>query len=882
MAPEQDTPKELTYEQARAIALRLDQEYGWPIDPIIDWLKEQWNKIQEWISSEGSWIVNTIRGALDWLRDRVWEIVSWVWNWIWDAINWLWSQVWWWISWLKDRVWDSVDRVWDWIVDQVTRVWNWVWESVNWLWGQVWWWINWVKDRVWERVGEVWSWIQGAINTLWGWIRPYFDWLWGPISNTWNWLTQTLWSKVKQLDWWLYSHLPEILKQIHAQAQLTLGIPPEIERTVGDPITDALEGLVKQVPLFLQNFWNYVLDNLGRLWAKILPFAQKYIIDPLTLALGWVQDKALEIAQAVIDGVIGICRRFAPVAPAGSVDIAKQLMTLGAAAAGGLAAMTIAGELVHPMKSIGMGHISAMIYDVTNYKAISGIFMGVLLGAAIKTPLGYYANELLRPWLLRDRDLMELWSRGAFEKPERLNNPDLYPGLAALPGGGGAATKSAMMGYYGYPGGYVGLFDELANTRIGYFALAAVAREGVFDEDWFWESLSRAGYSETVKTRLIDMYRRQGTGELRTLSVSPVMRRYREGFTDYNQFVQEMRMLGYPDKAIDSYRMVADLEYQTDYYTDLLAVYKDAHYKQLITTGEYRSMLRELGIRPERAEAYIDRAEIRLTPKPKPPPKPEVMPLYRRDIGAVRYREALTAFRGRVIDSGELYRRLTELEVPYDVAEATLRIEEAKLGLIEPLKEIPEKPLYETEEGKVRVRTLVEAFRKDNIDQGELFSGLLELEMEYSLVDALVHYELERKAPPPVKPPPEVPQYKTEAGRFRFQAAQLLYYPAKLITRGELIDSLERLETGSDLADAIADYLDVKWLLKPPPPVEPPEPMYLTPVGKVRHKTLIEAFRKQAITDYDLRSGLVALQMDEDLAKAIVMYEGIRLLPKPE
>ena len=874
--------QELTYEQAQAILKDLD----WGFPPAFEWLQvfleNMWNTINRWIGNVidyiGAVINNLWQGFWDWLnywfgelRDHISNRVGEVWGWIWEKVEWLWHWLEYRVGWIRDRIWERVGHVSSWINELRITVWDWL-VMV----------YDWVKDWVSASVNRVWSWIQESASTIWGWIWPKLQWLWGGISNIWNWITGTLWPKLTDLRWWLETLIPPLKLTSEETRAEVMALPGQIVELVGDPITDTLEKLIKNIGFYLQNFWNYVIQKLGSIWKEFNHWIGPHIIDPIYDSFGWLMARARDYLSTFVDEVVKFLGVIRPVTPTGAFSAAKGFLLLGGAAVAGLAGMTAAGCLVHPFHDWGLKHVSAMIYDVTNYKAITGIFMGVLLGAAIKTPLGYYANDLLRPWLLRDKDLLELWSRGAFEKPERLNNPDLYGGLRALPGGGGAATKSAMMGYYGYPGGYVGLFDELANTRIGYFALAAVAREGVFDENWFWESLSRAGYSETVKTRLIDMYRRQGSGELRTLSVSPVMKRYREGFTDYNQFVQEMRMLGYPDKAIDSYRMVADLEYQTDYYTDLLAVYKDAHYKQLIDTGEYRGLLQGLGIRPERAEAYVDRAEIRLAPKPKPPVKPVVMPLYRRDIGAVRYREALTAFRGRVIDSGELYRRLTELELPPDVAEATLRIEEAKLGLIEPLKEVPEKPLYETEEGRVRVRTLVDAFRKDNIDQGELFSGLLELEMERSLVDALVHYELERKAPPPVKPPPEVPGYKTEAGRFRFQAAQLLYYPARILTREELVDSLVRLETGTDLAEAIADFLDVKWLLKPPPPVEPPEPMYLTPVGKVRHKTLIEAFRKAAISEYDLKSGLVALQMTQELAEAIVLYEGIRMLPKPE
>jgi len=251
------------------------------------------------------------------------------------------------------------------------------------------------------------------------------------------------------------------------------------------------------------------------------------------------------------------------------------MFKIAGTSAAGLLAMAGVWDLMHPFKDAIPGEIKAMIYDVTNFKAILGALSGALITAAIAQPVKYSYNALLRPYLPSWSDVMEMRSRGMISDEEFIR----------------------MMRYHGYDESWKPWFDELANTPVRYFGLAAIARMGYFDENFFKEELARSGYSKAAQEIMLQMYRQTANEALRGMYSSVVVRRYRAGIIDETELDEELKMLGYPETQRKPIVLGAQLYYDLDTVEDYVDALRYSYRRGKITIDELRAGLAALGIR---------------------------------------------------------------------------------------------------------------------------------------------------------------------------------------------------------------------------------------------------------------------------------------------
>ena len=93
--------------------------------------------------------------------------------------------------------------------------------------------------------------------------------------------------------------------------------------------------------------------------------------------------------------------------------------------------------------------------------------------------------------------------------------------------------------------------------------------------------------------------------ELRAAGRGIVIRRFREGLIDANQFALEMASLGYSDLQVAQFSTQADLEFETNVALDLLGAYRAGLRTGRLSEMEFRSNTGGLGIRPELIDAYV-------------------------------------------------------------------------------------------------------------------------------------------------------------------------------------------------------------------------------------------------------------------------------------
>ena len=224
----------------------------------------------------------------------------------------------------------------------------------------------------------------------------------------------------------------------------------------------------------------------------------------------------------------------------------------------------------------------------------------------------------------------------------------------------------------------------------------------------------------------------------------------------------------------------------------------------------------------------------------------------------------------------ELLQELLDLEMPRDLAEATVDFEVTRLELRLPPPPPEPEPFFETPEGKLRVRILREAFRDIAITEEDLRTGLVALEMPAPQARAFAALEVQRLIEPPPPPPPPPPLfYQTPAGTLRLREI-LALFRAERLSPAELLQELLELEMPFELAEATRDFEATRLELRLPLPPPGPGPFFETPEGKLRVKTLREAFRGELIADVELLDRLLLLEMPPGQARAFVTFEAVR------
>lgn len=605
------------------------------VDSVTDWIDKAVSSITGTVTLWINWLYNSVRGwidsvlsllgsARDWVVDTYYRVSDWVrdaWNIVYSAASSAIGEVWDWIV-------RSARNTWDWITREVREVLGWITAAAANLGSTIW---GWLQEQGANIMGSLSTWgenivswltktgagLQTSLSSLSGQLATSFDWLT-------SWMTENIvvpmdawWSGLKAQLFNFTEWLPTLLDTL--ESWVKADIPGSSPRWTG----------------WFASIWQFLSRPWGMSWRFDLSNFWEDLQFGVTKALSPLGDMFEAVVSGFMEAVEGFIKQVGQMSPDTAIGNYQGLAKIGMIAIGGLTAMTVAGEFLNPVSHLGLGHISAMVYDMTNYKLITGAMMGALTYAMLRTPLTYHFNELFRPFILRDRDFMQLMSRQAWSNPEALQQPALTSSVKQLTGGDGEAYERKVIGYYGYPDIYYGLYKELANTPLRYFPLAGIARTGFFDTIWFTEALHRSGYSKTAIDALMVMYKKMVDENVQGSMSGAAVKRFKEGLTTEEQFSGELMMLGYSEEQIPKYMAAARMDYAYDYTMDLISAFRDAVRKGNISIDDYRSSLLNLGIVPERVEGYVLRERARLKPKePLTPIAPRV-PSYETDAGKV-------------------------------------------------------------------------------------------------------------------------------------------------------------------------------------------------------------------------------------------------------
>jgi hypothetical protein len=714
------------------------------VGPIIDWIEAQINLGYNWLLSMFTTVINAVMNGVRNIFNSVLTSIS-------TAVTWLQTKLldaWYWVS-------SKIPAAIEWLKVKLETVWSWVTTAIPHTLSLIGSSISAVMTKVQAIPAAIVSSAENVIRSMTRVLSSFFD----PICDQFNavfkgtrsYLDDALAynsAPVKALvkSWWprgtpLFEYINTAVKFIIYLPKIAfdaLGtwvasvfgpeprdyaqglkndlaivkdnsekLPEFLKTDVIQPMEKSLNDLWDKLASILKAAFDAIWGALKEFFTVILPGWFRTLWDALHTAVSWVWDKVSGVAGFFLDEVLKLVGIHSPITPEGGLGTLKGMVKVGLALAGGLGLMTVAGNLVHPLHSLGLEHISAMVYDMTNYRVVIGAGMGVISACAIRIPLTHYFNEILRPNIPSERDVSEMFNRELISR----------------------SMFDKYLAWRGYPDLWHEPLARITETPIRYFTLAAIAKAGYYDQPFFETQLVRGGYDPETRAALHRMLQGTYTENLKGMMSGTAIKRYKEGMSSKAQFQAELKLLGYTDQQFPQYLAAADLEYATDYISDLIGAFRDAAAKGQISLDDFRSKLSGLSVVPQRIEAYVLRLRARLDPagplKPVGPPKPE----YQTDAGQVKVDTLRRQRQKELITRDQEIAGVQALGGPIEYATAIADNDDARLAAAAVSETAPPKPVYETDAGKIIVDTIRRQRRKDLISRDDEVAGLMELEM---------------------------------------------------------------------------------------------------------------------------------------------------------
>jgi len=639
---------------------------GGEIRNKIDWIKNQiWGFV--------TWLYDELYDGLVWVKDQLWGMIQYQLNQMYQillgipgAIGKIASQVWSMISpafaSLWNQVWGGLKWVWSMVSPALTNLWNQVWGGLKWvwsmvppalssLWNQVWGGLQWAS-------GEIGKGISDAKDKIWGWftwlwkdqIKPGLDWVWnkiptfddirsmfdGAFSGAWEFLTKGfepllqffkpdywtgLLSKFTELlnsakgiaDGWVsqvfheFTHASPMTPE-EAASRVSMAVPAALVAQVGVDVIGIIAELVgltqMEIPWWAMNSMlrtvgiegicsRILMERMEK--AVLVPYgyyvnreARPYIPRPYEateqLFHGQIQpEKWFDIMAYhgwpteemtrqynVIDRVPTVMNLFR-IAEVSPLDPAWTMEQLSQGHFRGVEQDKIMDAIQrYPWRDEAKALRSKLITEYAAGRLPEGLFIEVLSGIQQKP------EELalsIRTAQLAERanavgEMIDL-QLASFQK-EQITDKQLY---------------DYLVGY--------GMSPERASTK--------VARERV---------------------KKIKLAKLEEAAEQKGIYASYVITRLKEGFIDETGFTNEMAQLTWGPGLIEETLKAARLAYDTEYKKELVTIYRDARYKELLTSGELDDILKPIVVVDARRAAIVAREEIRALPRPKAPKTP--------------------------------------------------------------------------------------------------------------------------------------------------------------------------------------------------------------------------------------------------------------------
>lgn len=298
-----------------------------------------------------------------------------------------------------------------------------------------------------------------------------------------------------------------------------------------------------------------LIDGAGDIFNKI--FGQ---------AFAWLYDKK---------SFLGL-QGFDPI-----TQIMKSILGLG----GGFGLAMLMGELVHPLKQLGMGRMAAYFWDMADFKAIGGDVMKLLNRSSTLLPLEYGLSEFFRP-RMPNTDEARKWFYWDKTKETYLRQAYRVHGFSDE-----------------YITNFMNTIWEVPSQRV---VLNMIETPGV-DTEWIRNVLRRHGMDEGDVEIMIDYARRKRLNDEFAELVSAYETAFIAGYVDVQEFVQTLTDVGRSEHEVQWKVWAANRKEQTQRLKEDIDIVVSGFRADNLTQQEFEDSIFALPLVPAKAQNLIEK-----------------------------------------------------------------------------------------------------------------------------------------------------------------------------------------------------------------------------------------------------------------------------------
>ena len=481
---------------------------------------------------------------------------------------------------------------------------------------------NTIQNVVKQKLDDVWNSLKNIGTLIWNKVVSAVK----SLSSFFSHIGHLVWDAIKGFFSSAFSAISSAFKTAHNFISNSISGLHNFLKGVWDQLTTKISGAfetitrgISALPQVLANAWKsalgFLVDIFKTIWNKIFVPLGNTLLSGLKTAISWIQN----IFKSIVMWPVNFFLSHSRATPEGTFAKLPIFLAgvLGAAGIG--MGVAVAADIVHPFKDIGAKKVFEWLFHLSKMDVLIAAAGGALALTALKTPLTYYFNNLFRPNRPSVHEVIELKSR------YKISDQEFFREL----------------GYAGLSEDFYDWYKELAISPIRYFAAAAVAKTGYYDEELFDEELKRSGYSKKAIAVMKQMYKATANDELKGHYASYAIKRFKEGYVSQDEFENEMKMLGYPETQRKKLVWAAKFARDTERMDTLVkaAIYDYEHGK--IDLDGLKAKLASLGIGSDRVSELIQlslakaKVDVHST-------QTEEVRAYGKGIAIVRYKEGMT------------------------------------------------------------------------------------------------------------------------------------------------------------------------------------------------------------------------------------------------
>jgi hypothetical protein len=557
-----------------------------------------------------------VEPVLSAIWDQVTYLVNRVYQWLKDVAAWIWGY----ISPYVTPLLEKITQIWDTLKNLGSSIYQWVTES-----------INTIANSILSTVKGVWNWIQDAVYTVTLSLSSFFNYMlnslssvaksilnnlsavysgiltWfegnvlGSLSTLYNavfaWLqdvkasltgiTTAITAKIEDLKIGTYA---EIFKLATTQA-VTLAVTNDVQQNLtglGDTVSKALSALGHFLYDKVKDLFGWIFEHMREIGSKIKDFLVEMVVPGLTGAGSKLLEWIKSIIGKVWDQIYDLLVPSSEFEVMGTWTRSKNLMMAGGVTLGGLGIASVLGELVHPLKELGLGKMSALVYDLAGWQWIMSAIIGTVAYVSLRTPLRYQFNALVRPRVPDERDLITMVTKEDIDL-------DVF---------------KKVMPFYGYSDYWIGNFIKTMYREPRYFELRLMAEGVPVDMDWLLLKSIRMQFTRDDAEIMAEALKWSSLKDEVTALKSLNTALYKAGRISEDEFRANLVRMKYDPEWVEIITQLTKQQMDIEIYQTLGKAALDAFKYNMTSKEDCIEALIALGFRKEWIEAEIYSLEL--------------------------------------------------------------------------------------------------------------------------------------------------------------------------------------------------------------------------------------------------------------------------------